>query len=605
MSFSPSSSNDNMSGVGENTYGTIVALVFIVLVILFVITCYTLGHKKIKKEDYVLKPAEQRRQTIAQKRDSIFQNIVELTESKRNSSIAGSNSIVNSNDILPVSTSRIFYNESLPASHPEEMPEGACEGAFTQSSVVSFIKASTIRKLTKKETFRIFLMRSYPPKFIWLIIRLQTKFRTRLTWRLYQNFLRDTSPLIQSQNHKSKLTCVGGTVVVWSFITNIWLLLMLLWGMYSASYPPKSLSANDFQYSRIGNLKKEYWDNVESCPYQGTSNVCAFNTTGNPFSPAVRQQQIYENQKDSNVIDPPAVRFTLLHHFPHFEGLIWQIGVVAHLSTGCILFFLFPFAANDIRQREKILGNMSNAAQKLHYPFGKWGPNLALLHHYLLLLQCTFGLLLGTKRYIKRGFNAEKWYAFEGFKLDLYLQFFSLAALGAVSISQVVLLRIYGLDFEGKSRICHKSLLYFTNLISLAVEFLSPLCYFYYCFPMNPDPAFAAMFIIQCPLCAVFTQRAMSFWEHKSIGDRLFMWQAAINRGAIVCLFISSTTFLANVFMRMDFQLGTGVAYLIGNVMWIYTSWYMDKVLKVRGHEEDNTVAYCMSWCFCQAQKRV
>ena len=57
--------------------------------------------------------------------------------------------------------------------------------------------------------------------------------------------------------------------------------------------------------------------------------------------------------------------------------------------------------------------------------------------------------------------------------------------------------------------------------------------------------------------------------------------------------------------MRMDFQLGTGVAYLIGNVMWIYTSWYMDKVLKVRGHEEDNTVAYCMSWCFCQAQKRV
>ena len=386
---------------------------------------------------------------------------------------------------------------------------------------------------------------------------------------------------------------------------------MLLWGMYSASYPSKSLSTKDFQYSKIGNLEQEYWNNVESCPYQGSSTAsvngsdhCAFNATGNPFSHAVRRQQIYENQKDA-IVAPPVVRFTWLHRFPHFEGLLWQIGVVAHLITGSILFLLFPCAANDIRQREKLLSNMSNAAEKLHYPFGVWGPRLALFHHYLLILQCTFGLLLGTKRYIKRGFDAEKWYAFEGFKLDLYLQFFALAALGAVSISQVVLLRIYGLDFDGKTRSCHKSLLYFTNFISLAVEFLSPMCYFYYCFPTNPDPAFAVMFLIQCPLCAVFTQRAMSFWEHKSFGDRLFMWQAAINRGAIVCLFISSPTFLANVFMRMNFQLGTGVAYLIGNVAWIYTSWYMDKVLKVRGHEEDNTVAYCMGWCIVKPKKRL
>ena len=92
----------------------------------------------------------------------------------------------------------------------QELPEEIDDGTHTQSAIVSFIKSSTILGKARKDTFHSFSMRSYPPQFIFMTIRLQTKFRTKLTWRLYQNFLRDSSPLIHSKKHKAKLSCIGG-----------------------------------------------------------------------------------------------------------------------------------------------------------------------------------------------------------------------------------------------------------------------------------------------------------------------------------------------------------------------------------------------------------
>lgn len=426
-----------------------------------------------------------------------------------------------------------------------------------------------------------------------MVILLQSRFRAKITWRLYNNFFRHVSMFPKLSRNKN--TAIGTLVVIWAMLVNFFLLAIVIWGIFNTqNIDHRVPTSNDIQLSNIQN--KENWLNLQYCPYQGITQNCDGINKTISFSPEVREYQLFEN--NHGTLTP---RFSLMQQFPHFEGFWWQIGVISHLIIGLFLFLLFPFVFNDILVHVGLLNNMANSEQKLTKMFGKCGPKLSHLHHYLLGIQMTLGLVIASFRFHKRGFDVYKWYAFVGFSLDLYLQFIGIAALGAVSVANAIVLSTYGLDFKG-FRKWQKFVLRWINVISVIIQILCTITFFVLSYPISKDIGFLIVFCLQIPICIFFSIRNITFWAYDSIGDRLFLWQAALSRSAMCCAFISSTTFLANVLMRMGYMPGVGLSYLVGNALWLYGSWVTDKTLKNRGHgidmENFETLEEKFSWYY-------
>eukprot|EP00944_MAST-04C_sp_MAST-4C-sp1_P006471 g6471.t1 len=421
-------------------------------------------------------------------------------------------------------------------------------------------------------------------KVVRMIIRLQALFRSRVVWRLYANFYRQT--MFFRGIKPSRVTAIGTLFVLWAVTINVYLLCLCLWGISTAKTPVGIPSKVDLQLSHLSS--RASWQDPNTCAYKSKSNSCdGPNVSASAmYSQVIRDQQILENH-DGN--EPP--RFSLMQKFPHFEGPLWQAGVIAHCFNGSILLLLFPFVFNDIIVRRDLLKSMANAEDKLKKRFGVWGPKLSDTHHILLGIQMTLGLVLASFRFFKRGFDVYKWYAFVGFQLDLYLQFIALGALAAVSLANVVVLRLYGLDFKG-FRSWQRHTLRWVNILSILIQILCTVSFFALCFPVSQDVGFLLAFLFQIPICTFFSFRNITFWGYEQISDRMFLWQTAINRGAMCCVFISFTTFIANVTMAIGFVPGAGIAYLIGNVGWIYGSMQMDEVAKKRGYGKNDAELY-------------
>ena len=237
--------------------------------------------------------------------------------------------------------------------------------------------------------------------------------------------------------------------------------------------------------------------------------------------------------------------------------------------------------------RKHVLITILFTTMQLFARFGKWGPKLANIHHYLLAIQMTTGVIAAMPSWFKRGLTMYKWYAIgPGFSLPLYLQFMALGSLGFASLSQFIFLRFYGLNCPSYRK-WQMTGLALSNGVTIVLCILCVTAYFLYVYPFDPQVAYLIVFVVQVPIIFVFAVKAQEYWNAPTMSERLYQWQEMMNRCCWISLFISISTFLANVALRIQFQIAAAIVYLICNIVLIYSSWWMQNVRVVERGKKD------------------
>lgn len=402
------------------------------------------------------------------------------------------------------------------------------------------------------------------------LISLQSKIRGRL-WRMrYDNFCSSTG--IHAGNGDS-ISYTAEFFFWWNAAMQGALVYLLFWAFFTVEKTtPEILTQEcaDF-YSGPAVAKKGF---------VGLSSDAQFPPNVTCSAEIVAQQSMERIEGGKQFSSP-------IQNYPHFSGLGRQVVIGFHGSLGSIIFLLTPFAVNDAFVRTKLLRSMARSEEKLFARFGKWGPKLANIHHYLLAIQMTTGVIAAAPPWFKRGLTMYKWYAIgPGFSLPLYLQFMALGSLGFASLSQFIFLRFYGLNCPSRRR-WQMSGLALSNGVTLVLCILCVIAYFLYVFPFDPQVAYLIVFCVQVPIIFVFAVKAQEYWNAPTLSERLYQWQEMMNRCCWISLFISISTFLANVALRIQFQLAAAIVYLICNVVLIYSSWWMQHVRVVERGKKD------------------
>lgn len=266
-------------------------------------------------------------------------------------------------------------------------------------------------------------------------------------------------------------------------------------------------------------------------------------------------------------------KHTWLQNYPYFEGFQFTIAIRVHLITACILFALSPFVVREIWMRYRSQQALVTSVEE-PLAHDVWldnhAPWMSLTHHHLLMVQVTMGMICAGTRLVKRGFSVENWSAVQpGFTLALYLQFSALTVMVLDSIAQLLFLRIYALSVPS-SREWQIKVLDKMGDLTVALQIMCLLLYFVYDLPFGADIAYVFVFFIQTPLTVVFGIRNDEYWQALPLSERLINWQSQLNRHAAVLVYVTITTFLANIGLRLGMPVLTGVVYLVADVVIFY-----------------------------------
>ena len=111
--------------------------------------------------------------------------------------------------------------------------------------------------------------------------------------------------------------------------------------------------------------------------------------------------------------------------------------------------------------------------------------------------------------------------------------------------------------------------------------------YFIYVYPVDSQVAYLFVFLVQMPIVFIFASKAKEYWNAPTMSERLYQWQEMMNRCCWISIFTSFSTFLANIFLRVQLQIGGAVIYLVCNTVLIYSSWWMQNVRIVHRGKTD------------------
>ena len=369
-----------------------------------------------------------------------------------------------------------------------------------------------------------------------LLIKCQAKFRSLIYSRAMQDFAD------QKTFHLRKYLDV---VLIWGVILNAWIAVCITGALVrnaaKARGPPAFLldghmeQSSPVQYSHFG----------QDCDWGGSE----FNKTG--------------------------LR-TLYHTFPISVGREFFAGfTIVHLVNAHLLFVLFFFGAFRVFRRT--FGHRPRAVRVCGRSLQV--DTALLLHNFFLALQITLGLISGGYKLQRLGVSFECWWVITpSFKLDLYLQFISLGGMSVYCIMQSFALRTIGfLDVNPPSRrnpllvgwrVWRLVAVLVCNILSMVWSLAVLIIFFVFVRPYDPsNHAYLIVFCIQVPIFVSYSALNLRYWTLSSQTEKLLRWQRQMNRSSAMCLYVTISTYLANVGLRTRWLPLPGITYGICDVL--------------------------------------
>ena len=411
--------------------------------------------------------------------------------------------------------------------------------------------------------------------------------------------------------------------VLWTAVFKAWLLFLLINAIRTSEYEP-AVTAGDIDPNFLDYA-------LSSCGRSGLLPTSFCNPPGNPCDTTCGELGLPSScasARDLTGLEPPSVssqfeyesrgsdtnnpRYTLLQHYPYYDGLLFTVLTRAHLICVPPLFFSALFAVGEAIQRSRAMKGMqsmsrSDVKRMFAGSLCGFGRPAALLHNHLLAVQISLGLVSASVKFLNRGIDIPKWLAVRpGFSLCLYLQFMCIASVNMDATVQYVYMSVNGFRKFSKASKTESSYissfklkkirwepLYFrvSGVATLAIQVL---CVYIYCFYVHPyceEVAYLIVFCIQLPPFFFYGLSNSYFWFEDHVGSlgvldlnkQLVTWQNILTRHTAIMPYLSISTTLANISLRAankNFNLSRGpaIVYLVCDVSLVIFIFYLEAI---------------------------
>ena len=331
----------------------------------------------------------------------------------------------------------------------------------------------------------------------------------------------------------------------------------------------------------------------DAAPHTMLQSQCAFRAPCTAPATASGVLQVEEQVRLESDGYARPLRRTLFHGNPLYEPFPWLSIVSAHMALAFVVMALWAPAYLHAAAQSQLLWSRGLITEERRTwlvpllpglppgPVVSWVSRsrrrrsglsgLAALHHLVLLVQVSLGLVAACWRLHQRGAHYSRWRVHgKSFDFALYLQFVPLLNVFADAISHSFFWHTHPHPAPSagsaarRGRMWQRSVLQVMNWSTLLFNPLCSVVYFVFSFPHTHDVAMAVVFVVLVPIFVQYSLRnfmmssvhryltAYGLFTKETEAMHQHLWLEMTTRQSLICLYLSLSTFLLNVAMRFE-----------------------------------------------------